>query len=207
MGGSGSGSWYRWSTKTTTGEMLAVDIRWLNKRGYLKPGHYGLQWTRGDEPAGDIRIEVYDDYIMLVYRSRKSSSDEWESIRDRVCLTQTPCHYGGSRVWFRCPSCGRRVAVIYGGRYFRCRHCYKLAYSCQNESTYDRLNRKARKIRRRLGASEDLSMPIVFKPKGMHQKTFVHLLKEADHAEEQAYEAILLSMARFMKMGPNIIDW
>ena len=36
----------------------------------------------------------------------------------------------------------------------------------------DRLIRKARKIRKKVGASDDLQEPIWRKPKGMHKKTF-----------------------------------
>jgi hypothetical protein len=43
--------------------------------------------------------------------------------------------------------------------------------------------RKARKIRARLGASNDLIEPILFKPKNMHQKTFDRLCREAEHAD------------------------
>lgn len=39
--------------------------------------------------------------------------------------------------------CGRRVRKLYlppGGRYFGCRHCYRLTYtSCQESHQYDRL--------------------------------------------------------------------
>jgi hypothetical protein len=96
---------------------------------------------------------------------------------------RTSCNYGGQRTWFLCPRCWQRVAVLYGaGKYFWCRHCYDLTYSSQQESRQDRLMRKARKIRARLGASNDFTKPILFKPKNMHQKTFDRLRREADHA-------------------------
>jgi hypothetical protein len=41
--------------------------------------------------------------------------------------------------------------------------------------------RKARKIRERLGASNNLMVPILFKPKNMHQKTFNRLRIEEDY--------------------------
>ena len=43
--------------------------------------------------------------------------------------------------------------------------------------------RKARKIRARLGVGDDLTEPILFKPKNMHQKTFDRLREEAEQAE------------------------
>ncbi len=49
MGGSGSGNYLRWSTKSTTGSQHRVDIRWLKKQRYLRPGAFGLlTWSRSD---------------------------------------------------------------------------------------------------------------------------------------------------------------
>ena len=74
----------------------------------------------------------------------------------------------------------KRVAVLYGAeKYFLCRHCRDLAYGSRQEGTSDRLMRKAREIRARLGASNNLMKPILFKPKNMHQKTFDNLRMEA----------------------------
>jgi hypothetical protein len=52
-------------------------------------------------------------------------------IKDFVPLTNTPCYFGGVRWWFKCPSCKKRVALLYKpyyADYFRCRHCYDLTY-------------------------------------------------------------------------------
>ena len=46
-----------------------------------------------------------------------------------VTTTRTPCMFGGSRLWFVCPVCARRVAVFHvvkGG--FQCRNCSGVAY-------------------------------------------------------------------------------
>ena len=47
--------------------------------------------------------------------------------------------------------------------------------------------RKARKIRERLGASNNLMESILFKPKNMHQKTFDCLRREADNASNLSF--------------------
>ena len=54
-----------------------------------------------------------------------------KNIQDVIPLTYTPCHFGGIRWWFLCPSCKRRVGLLYKPYhkdYFRCRHCYDLTY-------------------------------------------------------------------------------
>jgi len=182
MGGSGSGYRYRWNSKTTTESQYKIDIRWMKKQRYLHPGAAGiLSWTCRGEVSGLIGFRVETDRLVLNSRHRQIGG-EWENIEDEIFFTRTPCNYGGNRQWFLCPGCNRRVAVVYGGKYYRCRHCHHLTYSSQQESKSDRLMRKARKIRARLGASNNLTEPILFKPKNMHQKTFDRLRREADDA-------------------------
>lgn len=43
-----------------------------------------------------------------------------------VRLTRTVCHFGGQRVWFVCPRCERRAAVIYLPDVPGCRCCLQL---------------------------------------------------------------------------------
>lgn len=182
MGGWGSGRGSRWA-KTTTESQKRIDIRWLKKQGYLQSGRSGsLFWSSNGQQTGFINYRMETGCMVLNYRIRINGG-EWEDIEETIILVRTPCNYGGERIWFRCPHCWKRVAVLYGaGKYFLCRHCYNLAYSSQQEGKSDRLMRKARKIRQRLGASENLFESIWLKPKNMHQKTFDRLRREADYA-------------------------
>ncbi len=181
MGGYGSGN--RWDSKTTTESQHWLDIRWLKKQGYLRPGNVGsLSWSRRGEQTGFINYRMETDRMILNYRYRLNGG-EWEDVEQAISFDRTPCNYGGQRTWFLCSRCWQRVAVLYGaGKYFLCRHCYNLTYASQQESRADRLMQKARKIRERLGASNNLMEPILFKPKNMHQKTFDRLRIEEDHA-------------------------
>ena len=183
MGGSGSGNWYRWDSKSTTESQHRIDIRWLKNQEYLRSENIGfLSWSRGKKQTGSIGYRMESDRMVLSYRHR-SRGGEWENVEQVVLFDLTPCNFGGHRTWLLCPRCWQRVAVLYGaGKYFWCRHCYNLTYSSQQESRADRLMRKARKIRARLGASNSFMEPILFKPKNMHQKTFDRLRKEADNA-------------------------
>ena len=121
--------------------------------------------------------------MLLNYRDPPGGG-EWEPIEQRISFDRTPCYYGKFRKWFLCPRCWKRVAILYGvGKYFFCRHCYDLTYSSRQEGPIDRIGRKARKIRARLGASTDLFEPIrCNRPKGMHQRTFERLRENADDA-------------------------
>ena len=51
-----------------------------------------------------------------------------------VELATSTTSFGGVRYWFRCPSCGRRVGVLYYRDGYACRQCNKVVY----ESQYDR---------------------------------------------------------------------
>jgi hypothetical protein len=188
MGGYGSGRLYSWGGKTTTESQKLIDIRWLKKQGYLRPGDIGsLSWARGEEQTGSIGYRMEAGRMILNYRHRSNGGD-WETVEQAIAFDRTSCNYGGHRTWFRCPRCWKRVAVLYGaGKYFLCRHCHNLVYGSQQEGRVDRLMRKARKIRRRLGASNNLMVPILFKPKNMHQKTFDRLRKEADRANNLSW--------------------
>jgi len=114
--------------------------------------------------------------------------DDWEPVEQIIMFDQTPCNYGGHRTWFLCPHCWRRVAVLYGaGKYFWCRHCYCLVCGSQQEDKVHRMMRKTRKIRERLGASDDLTESIRLKPKNIHWKIFERLRKKADYANDLSY--------------------
>jgi hypothetical protein len=178
----GSGDWYRWDSKATVESQKKIDIRLIKKRGHLHPSTSGtLSWGIRGENHNVIGFRVETDRLVLNYFNQQNDGG-WEKIKDEIFFTWTPCNYGGNRVWFLCPGCNRRVAIIYGGKYYRCRHCHNLTYSSQRESKPDRLLRKAQNIRERLGVSGNITVPILFKPKNMHQKTFDRLRREAGDA-------------------------
>ncbi len=187
MGGMGSGDWFRWDTKTAVEETLRIDIRSMKKQGMLTPGYAGtFSWTQYDKPCGSIQFRMGTESITLIYRVRRGG-DDWQSVREVVPLDRTSCNYGGERLWFLCPHCFRRVAVLceHGGR-FLCRHCHDLPYRSQQETRLDRMYRKTRKIRTKLGVSPNLCEPVIWKPKGMHQKTFDRLRKQEKAANDEA---------------------
>jgi hypothetical protein len=171
MGGSGSGR--RWGSKNTTDDYIQLDVRHLQRKSLLQDGNaFTWKWSRRGEVISKIEIHAESDRIVLSYRSR-TGGDDWEDLKYAVELEAIPCHLGGSRQYFRCPAlkCGRRVAILYGGRYFVCRHCYNLAYECQREEPHYRALRKAQNLSVRLGGTGCVFDGIC-RPKGMHGKTY-----------------------------------
>jgi hypothetical protein len=196
VGGVGSGNWYRFDKKTTTGERHCVDVRYLHREGLLNPGGwFSLRWSRAGRETGSIRGAVIGNEkakgVILTYRHRSGPSAEWEDVREPVSLAWTACNFGGERPWFICPGagCGRRVAILYGpGRYFLCRHCYDLVYESQRENgMYRALHKahlhKAQSIRERLGGSASMMKLFPQKPKGMHWRTYERLWWKHHEAE------------------------
>ena len=186
MGGIGSGNWYRWNKQTTVEQSKRIDIRYLNRDGvlYNDVGYSGkrvLHWSRGDEPAGHIDYYVYPSHILLRYRFRQYG-EEWEPVEQKISLTQTECHFGGSRQWFLCPCCHNRVAILCGeGKYFFCRKCYDLPYSSQIESDIDRLIRKKEKIGNKIFKGGEPWQ----RKKGLHKSTFNRELEKYWELDDQ----------------------
>src|SRR5215831_3574793 len=134
--------------------LLGLDVRALARRGRLVPGMYfSWAWSRGGELSGDIRIQTGTDHVRLIYTCTPYGSDP-QACDYSVRLERTPCHFGGSRPWSRCPRCWSLRAVIYGvasdGK-FGCRGCMRLGYASEAESRIDRVNRKCNKLQARLG--------------------------------------------------------
>ncbi len=66
---------------------------------------------------------------LLTYQVR-DLGQAWTRLEESIALEATTCTFGGERVWFRCPGCGRRRAVRYCLRgLFRCPCCHRLTYS------------------------------------------------------------------------------
>jgi len=194
MGGLGSGRHWHYGTNDTTDDYRSIDVRRWQRDGFLTPGRtFGWQWTRHDEVTASIQVRVETDRVCLIYR-HKSRSGEWIDENYPVGLNWTACNLGGQRPWFRCPArgCGRRVAILYGGGIFACRHCYRLAYPSQREPSYGRARLRADRIRARLGWEPGILNSGGLKPKGMHWRTFERLSAEHDAFVEQSLAGVAL---------------
>ena len=188
MGGYGSG---RTANRAKVHYLLSIDVRrWAREGKLSRPCYFGWQWTRNGEKTGSIGVWVHEHRIELQYRK-----DE-EPYRYSVRLESTPCHFGGRRLWFECPSvpCGRRAAILYlGDPYFACRRCYRLAYQSQSETPWNRAERAANKIAARL--IEDRH-GYLQKPKRMRWKTYNRLIARFRAYDDRSLCGILARIER-----------
>ena len=145
-----------------------------------------LSWhnAKTKESTGRIGFIVKVDCLVFSYRAKRHNSQHWQDYEVIAPLTYTPCNYGNSRVWFKCPRCSKRVAILYVNIQIACRTCQRLNYASQQQTKgmwqdRDRMN----KIREKL--NWPLYQDVLFrtKPKGMHYKTFYSLVKEHDFYE------------------------
>ncbi len=148
--------------------------------------------TCGEFPAFDVRrimprmLTPYDGVMI-----------EHGKGRTRVDLVYTDQQLGGRRRWFVCPDCGRRCLLLYQRvERLACRTCHDLAYASECESREDRLRRRARTIRRRLGGSANLLDPFPDKPKGMHRSTYARWRRKGLNAEQAILDAMQGSLRR-----------
>src|SRR5262245_58331940 len=136
----------------------------------------GSWQVRSRQTVEDVeRLDVLELY-------RRGSIAPLEPVfgtRQRIRLTWTPCRFGGSRPWFLCPKCSKRVGALYG-RALRCRTCAGLVYRSQLAHRADRLLRRAERIRGQIGGLWPE------KPKGMHQATWLRLEAAAEAFEDSA---------------------
>ena len=197
MGGFGSG---RHGGKSTTGDMHVLDIRKIARAGRLTPGQsFGWQWTCNGEKIASINMRTDTDRVTLDYRARDRGG-EWQTMNYPVRLSWTPCTYGGQRAWWLCPAvgCERRVAVLYGGKVYACRHCHQLAYKTQREQSHDRAGSKANKLRDRLQWEAGILNGNGIKPKGMHWATFARLQARHDALVNQTLAGAMAKFGRFI---------
>jgi hypothetical protein len=174
---------------------LPLDIRRFRQCGRLSPvQHFGWRWTCDGEPRGNIGLSTFETHMELRY-TWTPSGGEPTGRHLRVPLERVPCRFGGWRVWFQCPWCDRRCALLYGlsgDGYFACRLCLKLVYASEAEDKLGRLWRKQSKLEAKL--REDGG-----RPKGMRARTYERYLARIDDLEEARDTEFFVSAARFLR--------
>lgn len=183
MGGLGSGGHHHGHVKNITDDYRSIDVRRWKRDGLLNPHtRFIWQWACHGEVTASILVYTEQDRVIVSYRHCVHNADG-KTERYPIPIEWTNCNFGGQRPWFLCPirGCGRRVAILYGGNLFACRHCYQLSYASQRETWDERAARRADRIKVKLGWKPGILNPKGWlKPKGMHWSTFERLNTEHD---------------------------
>ena len=141
-----------------------------------------------------LSIAAYRDQLR---QSGKASSIEvnysyrGKSYRYPIQLTKTSCNYGGYRYWWLCPSCSKRISVLYCAGLYVCRHCIGANYGSQLQQPIDRLFSRADTIRQRLGWQSGIAYGNQGRRKGMHLTTYYRLVNEHDRLTAKIWQQTL----------------
>ena len=109
------------------------------------------------------RVTVEDSYRIHIWQvARELGNDklkkslkvefDFHGTKQVIKLTITKPHYGGERLWFLCPDCGRRVGTLYcppHQPYFACRCCHDIRYEVQTkhrDKFYENVERPIKRI-------------------------------------------------------------
>ena len=170
-----------------------LDVRKMARDGVLVAGSTTTwRWSNGLLAT----ITAREASIEVTYRYAFTEGER--DVQAQVWLEQTPCQFGGSRTWFGCPRCRRRVAILYLWGYPRCRTCCRMGYPSQSEDATGRSWRRTRKIETKLaGGASDWNYR---RPKGMRKATFERL-REAYWREEEIRDQALMA---FMATRPGL---
>jgi hypothetical protein len=187
MGGQGSSRWGDRIPRDRTDEAMPLHVKEVVR---VAPVSYGRCVTRRAATSRfgpfNIVIDATDDPITACVRYELAhlAVVPGEAF---LWLLSTEPNFGGDRWWFLCPACGRRCSVVYFRRIgtfpWSCRSCLKLLYPSQTESRDARRARRLRKVLCRAGGAYKAISGMGFRaqrPRGMHGKTHVRLLNEAD---------------------------
>jgi hypothetical protein len=195
-GWDGRGRWYRWDKRETTDDYIRLDMATFAKSVDLTVWRWGTwhwHWSNGRESWISYRVEPEQGGVRLTYTVNKTEGFDY-----LVSVTYTTPNYGGRRPWWLCPTCYRRVRILYGGRMFACRQCTGVYYETQqSKALLVRIDNQLYRIRRRLAGDSKITehLPIL-KPKYMHWRTYSRLAMRYYH----------LQKLRILSIGAEVMD-
>jgi len=208
MGGYGSGGRNDNGYGTVEGTRH-LDVNVLRRNGVYHKGRKGtIHWGDSDDqdtPCIKFHM-VEDDVLVLTYNYRPHGGD-WEDVEQPIRITGFPRHLGGQERYFVCSAvgCGRRVEKLFGaGKYFACRHCYRLTYRSQRERGIDRVLSQMNQIRMSLGGEQGgTSVFMLPRPRYMRHKRYKQFQNQLYELEMQAEEITAKVFVRLMKQSGN----
>lgn len=106
MGASGSGR--RWSSRDPTNEYLRMDVRFMEREGFLRAHRSGsLYWSRRGERTASISFRTEDDRLVLSYKESPNAVGSGRTSNTRSFWSVPAATTAGSGVG----SCVRLVGV------------------------------------------------------------------------------------------------
>jgi hypothetical protein len=181
MGGLGSGRFGRRAIKQKIehSRRQAVDIRDIRKALIQADSSVLFYRPALGGVGADYAFMVEVRNIHISYKT-PAGDGEWKLTSEKVALETTPCRYGGSRFWFRCPACGRRTATVYLiGWPPKCRICLHLKYGSQSAKESSRIITRMLRIQERFGCSGSRSaFTEPSRIPGMHHRTYDLLISQ-----------------------------
>ncbi len=177
-----------------------ISVKQLHRGGILREGVRGtLSWKNPLDVDCSIGLAYLHETLVLHYQTVRDDANG-EQFRIVVPIEWTSCFYGGLRPWFHCPDCHSRCLFLYAHySHYTCRHCVDLPYHSQGSTDYDRAAERANKIRKQLGWEDGFLNGLWFRPKGMHRKRFLNLVRQHNH-----YANLSLSLLPFPVTGFGI---
>jgi hypothetical protein len=162
-------------------QRLRLDLTHLRHvSGYPRRRRIPVTLTAGGDRKGatEALLMIWGDSAEI------SCSTAAGPLLQRIELTETACHFGGARPWFRCPgigadSCGRRAGALFldpASNRFACRRCLGLAYASQRLPIERRTDALRRRYARKLHAAGLGPLSTPRRPKGMHTWTYIRLV-------------------------------
>jgi len=112
-------------------EYHALNIKTLARGGYLYSfSRFEWVWRTKGIQAATVSITMLKDSLHIMFPFGN------DRVLQAVKLTYSFGPRGGKLSWFQCPTCRRRVGVLYhqSRMPFRCRICCALAYPSQYRS-------------------------------------------------------------------------
>lgn len=196
----------RWRERKekTTDYNVRLDVRQLVRNGDFTYGSMVPVWS--ESMGQGARFIVFAnfregaDWVTLLADYRQGFGlGGWSGEEVIVHLTYTPCHYGGRRIWFVCPGCEQRAAILhFAGHGWQCRKCLNLAYPTQCESPSRRRRRRMAAIEGQLTYVRNKRNIPGNRPKGMHRRTFERLLSKWDRDNQALEKERMAEAARFL---------
>lgn len=190
--------WYRFEKKQTTDDLLQLSVASLKRLGYLRENaiaNGGLSWKRTYSWGDTKEIASVMCTSKFIGEKRTITLAYTYNGKDAVSL-EIPIiysnpYFGGKRYWFLCPRCGRKVAFLYGGKQFWCRHCHNLSYPTQQIGYVGRMFERSGKYQRKV-------LKDGCRKRWLHYSTLEKYLDKSEYYEMRGLAAMYKNFKRML---------